>query len=73
VLVTRVDDAVAGDASVVAGVVPGGMFLDQDVMAARRVSGETVVDALVGATDADGTPVFRDVFQGFAVSFARYC
>jgi hypothetical protein len=72
-LVAQVNDDVSGAGSVVAGVVPGGMFLDESVLAARRISGQTVVDALLGSTSTPGRPAFRDAFQGFAVSFARYC
>jgi hypothetical protein len=72
-LLVQVEDSVPGDAHVVSGVVPGGVFLDQHVMADQHISGETVVDAMLAATSADGSPLFHDAFQGFAVSFARYC
>jgi hypothetical protein len=42
-------------------------------MARERISGQTVVDALLDARADDGSPLVRDAFQGFAVSFARYC
>lgn len=71
--VAQVEDGVPGDASVVTGVVPGGFFLDQRVMARERISGQTVVDALLDAETPEGAPLVRDAFQGFAVSFARYC
>jgi hypothetical protein len=72
-VLSHVEAEVPGDAGVVSGVVPGGVFLDQRVMAEQHISGETVVDAMLDARTADGSPVFRDAFQGFAVSFARYC
>jgi hypothetical protein len=68
-----VEDAVPGDARVVSGTVAGGLFLDQRVLADERISGQAVVDALLGADDVRGGPLVRDAFQGFAVSFARYC
>jgi hypothetical protein len=71
--VTQVEDDVPGDAPVVSGIAAGGLFLDQRVMAREHISGQTVVDALFGAQATDGDPLFRDAFQGFAVSFARYC
>jgi hypothetical protein len=71
--VGQIEDAVPGDAPVVAGVVAGGLFLDQRAMARERVSGQAVVDAFLDATAPDGGPLARDAFQGFAVSFARYC
>ncbi|MGZ4146513.1 MAG: hypothetical protein ACXVPL_02300 [Actinomycetota bacterium] len=72
-LLGQVEDAVPGDPDVVSGTVPGGVFLDQQVMADQHVSGEVVVDAMLGAKAPDGSALFRDAFQGFAVSFARYC
>jgi hypothetical protein len=72
-VLSRVEDDVPGDARVVSGVVPGGVFLDQSVMAQQHISGETVVDAMLNSSAADGSHLFRDAFQGFAVSFARYC
>jgi hypothetical protein len=71
--VAQVEGAVPGDAAVVSGIAAGGLFLDQGVMARERISGQTVVDALFDAHAADGSPLVRDAFQAFAVSFARYC
>jgi hypothetical protein len=71
--VREIEDDVPGDAPVVSGVVPGGLFLNQRVLAEERISGQTVVDALFDATGRDGLPLVGDAFQGFAVSFARYC
>jgi hypothetical protein len=72
-LLGRVEDDVPGGTRVIAGAVPGGVFLDQSVMAQQHISGQAVVDAMLGAKATDGAQVFRDAFQGFAVSFARYC
>ena len=72
-VVSQVDDAVPGDPNVVAGVVAGGLFLDQRVLAQEGISGDAAVQALLKVTAPDGTPVFEDAFQGFAVSFERYC
>jgi hypothetical protein len=71
--VREIEDDVPGDAPLVSAVVPGGLFLNQRVLAEERISGQTVVDALFDATDRDGLPLVGDAFQGFAVSFARYC
>ncbi len=72
-IVTQVEAGVAGDGNVVAGAVAGGLFLDQDVLAEGGISGDAVVQALLKATGPEGTPLMADAFQGFAVSFARYC
>ncbi len=72
-LVRAVEDAVPGDDPAVAATVPGGMFLDQRVLTAAALTGQVAVDALLGVTDADGREMMADAFQGFAVSFARYC
>jgi hypothetical protein len=42
-------------------------------LAKEGISGDAVVQATMGVTAADGTRVFEDAFQGFAVSFGRYC
>jgi hypothetical protein len=72
-VVSQVEDAVAGDADIVAGAVPSGLFLDQDALAAAGVTGQAAVDALMRVTGPDGQTLVADAFQGFAVSFARYC
>jgi hypothetical protein len=70
---TAVEDAVPGDAPAVAAVVPGGVFLDQDVLREQQVTGQVAVDALLGVEAPEGERMMADAFQGFAVSFARYC
>ena len=58
---------------VVAAVVPGGLFLDQAVMAANDITSDDVVRAMDAMTAPDGTPLFADAYPGFAISFSRYC
>jgi hypothetical protein len=72
-LVDAVEEAVPGDAPAVAATVPGGLFLDQAVLRDEEVTGQLAVDALLAATGPDGERMLADAFQGFAVSFARYC
>lgn len=72
-LVAAVEDAVPGESPAVAATVPGGIFLDQRALTDARVSGQVAVDALLGVTGSDGREMMADAFQGFAVSFARYC
>jgi hypothetical protein len=72
-LVAAVEDAVPGDAPAVAATVAGGLFLDQAVLREEQVTGQVAVDALLAATGPDGERMLADAFQGFAVSFARYC
>jgi hypothetical protein len=72
-LVSQIDAAFPGKPQLVAGVVPGGLFLDQSVLADLGVSGDAAVQALLGVVGPDGRAVVEDAFQGFAVSFARYC
>lgn len=72
-IVSRVEAEVPGDRAVVAGAVPGGLFLDQDTLSAEGITGQAAVDALLDVMGADGRPIMADAFQGFAVSFARYC
>jgi hypothetical protein len=72
-LVDVVEDAVPGDAPAVAATVAGGVFLDQAVLREEQVTGQVAVDAMLSATGPDGERMLADAFQGFAVSFARYC
>lgn len=64
-------DAAIG-AHVVTAIVPGGLFLDQAVMAANDVTSDDVVRALDAMTTPSG-PLFADAYPGFAISFSRYC
>ena len=59
--------------SVVAAAVPGGLFLDQAVMAANDITSDDVVRAMDAMKAPDGTPLFADAYPGFAISFSRYC
>jgi hypothetical protein len=72
-VLAQIEDAVEGDAPVVAAAVPGGLFLDQATLASEGITGDTAVHALLDVTTPDGGRMMADAFQGFAVSFARYC
>jgi len=72
-VVRRVEGLVEGDAPIVAEAVPGGVFLDQATLATEQISGDAAVQALLRVTSPDGQRMMADAFQGFAVSFARYC
>ncbi len=73
-IVAAVEQAVPGsDAEAVAAVVPGGLFLNQDVLREARVTGQVAVEAMRSAEYGNGETMLADAFQGFAVSFARYC
>ncbi|HXF36496.1 MAG TPA: hypothetical protein VNO17_04865, partial [Actinomycetota bacterium] len=50
----------------------GGLFLDQDVLLEAGVSGEVAVRALLRLRGPGGR-LAADAFQGFAVSFGRFC
>ena len=69
----RVDASVRSSEPVVEATVPGGLFLDQDVLAADGLSSGDAVEPMLGLRDQEGRKVFTDAFPGFAVSFARYC
>jgi hypothetical protein len=72
-LVAAVEDAVPGSEPAVTATVPGGLFLDQTVLRREQVTGQVAVDAMLSAVGPDGERMLADAFQGFAVSFARYC
>lgn len=52
---------------------PGGLFLDQDVLASTGLSEDPVIEALGGLRAPNGTALLADVFPQVAVTFARYC
>jgi hypothetical protein len=66
-----VDRAVGGP--VVSATVPGGLFLDQQVMASQGITSDDVVHAMDALRSSFGSPLFADAYPGFAVSFSRYC
>lgn len=72
-LVAQVEAGVPGDGNVVAGVVSGGLFTDQDFLANEGITGSVIAEAMLDVTGPDGERIMDDAFQGFAVSFARYC
>lgn len=72
-LVDAVEAAVPGEDPVVAATVPGGLFLDREVLTRAEVTGQIAVDAFLELRSPDGERMMADAFQGFAVSFARYC
>jgi hypothetical protein len=72
-VVAQVEAGVPGTRPVVAAEVAGGLFLDQAVLTEQAVTGQAVVDTLLDIETSDGETMFADAFQGFAVSFARYC
>jgi hypothetical protein len=72
-IVEAVEEAVPGDAEAVAAVVPGGLFMEQDALRQARVTGQVTVEAMRSAGSSTGETMLADAFQGFAVSFARYC
>jgi hypothetical protein len=72
-VVQQLEDLVEGNAPIVDKAVAGGLFLDQATLASEQLSGDAAVQALLRVTTPDGQPMMADAFQGFAVSFARYC
>jgi hypothetical protein len=70
-IVADIEQSFPGPA-IVTGAVPGGLFLDQDVLADRGVSDDRIVRGL-RAHGAPETPTFADAFPSTAVAFGRYC
>lgn len=73
VLTEHVEAEIPGDDGVLTAAVPGGLFLDSEVLTEQAITGQAVVEAVLSASNADGERMMADAFQGFAVSFARYC
>jgi hypothetical protein len=72
-VVRQVDDAAGVGDSLVEASVPGGLFLDQAVLTQAGITGQVAQRALAGATAPDGSSLMSDTFQGFFVSFGKYC
>ena len=72
-LVDAVDDAVPGTRRVVEATVAGGVYLDQAALTETAVTGRAAADAMFDVTSSNGETMMVDAFQGFAVSFSRYC
>lgn len=62
----------AANAEIVEAAAPGGLFLDQEMLAERAIPEDQVLGALA-TFEKDGARLFSDVFGTIAVSFARYC
>jgi hypothetical protein len=72
-VVGQVDAAAGAGDSLVEASVPGGLFLDQAVLTQAGITGQVAQRALAGITAPDGSPLMSDTFQGFFVSFGKYC
>ena len=59
-------------APVVEAATPGGLFLDQKVLAREAITEDEVMERMA-VLERSGRVVFADVFPAIAVSFARYC
>jgi hypothetical protein len=71
---SQVDRTVTAKQPIVAAEVPGGLFLDQTVLAESGLSSNAAVEAMLQMQSPTGDEkLFADAFPGFAVSFARYC
>jgi hypothetical protein len=72
---SEVESDVEGEVGrdVVEATTPGGLFLDQDVLASSGLSEDPVIEHLRELQAPDGGPLLADVFPQVAVTFARYC
>ncbi len=72
-VVEQLDSQLALTDSVVQAAAPGGLFLNQDVVADEAVTDDQILDALSSVTDVTDRKAFADVFPAIAVSFGRFC
>jgi hypothetical protein len=73
-IASQLDRTVGGTDPIVAAEVPGGLFLDQTVLAQRGLSSNAAVEVMLQMRSPSGDgKLFADAFPGFAVSFARFC
>jgi hypothetical protein len=69
----QVENAVKGKEQVIQAVEPGGLFLNQKVLAAHHITPNQTLSAVKDVKGPSGKPLFEDSFPGIAISFARYC
>lgn len=69
----QVESLLSVDQDLVQATAPGGLFLDQDVIADEGISEDEILAALKRVTDTSSAQAFADVFPAIAVSFGRYC
>ena len=62
-MISTVEKRVKGTEPVVQAAVPGGLFLDQQVLADEDISPQTVVTALLGLHASGGGPLLADAFR----------
>ncbi len=67
-----VERGFASGGRIVEATTPGGLFLDQRLLAREEISEDAVIDRMA-RMNPSGQKVFADVFPAIAVSFARYC
>ena len=72
-LAREVDARTGLSEPIVQAAVPGGLFLDQTALAHEGVTGQVAQQALTSIPSPAGGALVPQAFQGFAVSFARYC
>jgi hypothetical protein len=68
-----VEGGIASPRDIVSIVALGGLFLDQDALAALGLPESRVIQAVREVSDPKGRPLFADAFSSFAVSLARFC
>lgn len=69
----EVESILGSDRSVVQAATPGGLFLDQRVIADRGIADDRILEAMSNVRDIAGRRAFADVFPAIAVSFGRFC
>lgn len=69
----QVDSILSLRRGVVEAAAPGGLYLDQKVIAEQELTEDEILGAFGRVTDTASIPVFDQVFPAIAVSFGRYC
>jgi Type I phosphodiesterase / nucleotide pyrophosphatase len=72
-LVRGLDQSLGAETSVVEAAIPGGLFLDQDVLADQGIASDRVVHALLEVTGPSGSSLVADAFPAIAVTLGEYC
>jgi hypothetical protein len=69
----RLERAVDAPEPVIEALVPGGVYLDQRVLARIKLSDDIVLSELSRMRSRTGDRLMSDVFPAIAITFGRYC
>ena len=67
------DAGIDADRPLVAALVPGGVFVDQENLSRLKESDDLVLNEMLSLRDENGDRLMADAFPSIAISFRRFC